>query len=214
MRPYVILNAAMTLDGKIASKAGNAEISCEEDLKRVHEIRSSVDGIMVGINTVLADDPRLTVHKISSKSSPARIVVDSRARTPLDARILNSDAKTIIAVSKKAKKEKINKIKKVASVIVCGDEKVDLKRLVEQLYKRDIKTLLLEGGGNLNWSMLKQKLVDEVRVAISPRIVGGRDATTLVEGDGFRLIKEGIKLELVKSYALGEDFVLEYRVLR
>lgn len=214
MRPHVILNAAMTLDGKIASRAGNAEISCEEDLKRVHEIRSSVDGIMVGINTIIADDPRLTVHKIPSKSNPARIVVDSRARTPLGARILNSEAKTIIAVSKKAKKEKINKIKKVASVIVCGDEKVDLKRLVEQLYRKGIKTLLLEGGGNLNWSMLKQKLVDEVRVAISPRIVGGRDAITLVEGDGFGLIKEGTKLELVRSYALGEDFVLEYRVLR
>ena len=101
MKPYVILNAAMTLDGKIATKTGSSEISGKEDLERVHEIRKEVDGIMVGIGTVLADDPRLTVHKINAKKedNPIRVVVDNKARTPLDFRILNDDAETIIAVS-------------------------------------------------------------------------------------------------------------------
>ena len=101
MKPYVILNAAMTLDGKIATKTGSSEISGREDLERVHEIRKEVDGIMVGIGTVLADDPRLTVHKINAKKedNPVRVVVDNKARTPLDFRILNDDAETVIAVS-------------------------------------------------------------------------------------------------------------------
>ena len=101
MKPYVILNAAMTLDGKIATKTGSSEISGPEDLERVHEIRKEVDGIMVGIGTVLADDPRLTVHKINARKedNPVRVVVDNKARTPLDFRILNDDAETIIAVS-------------------------------------------------------------------------------------------------------------------
>ena len=100
MKPYVILNAAMTLDGKIATKTGSSEISGPEDLERVHESRKNADGIMVGIGTVLADDPRLTVHKIPSSKSdnPIRVVVDNKARTPIDFRILNDDADTIIAV--------------------------------------------------------------------------------------------------------------------
>ena len=99
MKPYVILNAAMTLDGKIATKTGSSNISGEKDLKRVHELRREVDGIMVGINTVIADNPRLTVHKIDAnpEDNPVRVVVDSKCRTPIAARITNKDAKTIIA---------------------------------------------------------------------------------------------------------------------
>ena len=101
MKPYVILNAAMTLDGKIATRTGSSEISGPEDLERVHEIRKEVDAIMVGIGTVLADDPRLTVHKINARKedNPIRVVVDNKARTPIDFRILNDDAETVIAVS-------------------------------------------------------------------------------------------------------------------
>ncbi len=96
---FVILNAAMTLDGKIATKTGSSNISGEKDLKRVHELRREVDGIMVGINTVIADNPRLTVHKIDAnpEDNPVRVVVDSKCRTPIAARITNKDAKTIIA---------------------------------------------------------------------------------------------------------------------
>ncbi|MDI6654637.1 MAG: 2,5-diamino-6-(ribosylamino)-4(3H)-pyrimidinone 5'-phosphate reductase [Candidatus Hydrothermarchaeota archaeon] len=213
MKPHVILNAAITLDGKIASKTRDSRISCREDLLRVHKLRSSVKGIMVGINTAIIDDPRLTVHKIPAKKHPIRIIVDSRARIPLNARVFSGDAKTIIAVSKKAKQSKIKKIRENAEVLICGEKKVDLKRLLKLLYKRGITSILLEGGGTLNWSMLKEGFVDEVRVAIAPRIVGGRNAITLVEGEGFNLISEGVKLGLKKQYKLGEDLVLEYKVL-
>jgi 2,5-diamino-6-(ribosylamino)-4(3H)-pyrimidinone 5'-phosphate reductase len=124
LRPHVILNSAMTLDGKIATRTGSSEISGPEDLKRVHQIRKENEAIMVGINTILVDDPRLTVHKISSTISdnPVRVVVDSKARTPLDARIMSEDAPTIIAVSKKALPENVENLKKKAEVIVCGED--------------------------------------------------------------------------------------------
>ncbi len=214
-RPYVILNAGMTLDGKIATKSRDTKISCYEDLIRVHILRSKVDAVMVGINTVLNDDPRLTVHKIKSKKQPIRIVVDSRARTPLHSRILNNEAKTIIATTKLADKSKIKKLEeKGAEVIICGEKKVDLIKLMEILYDKGIRKLLLEGGGTLNWSMLKHRLIDEVIVAIAPVIVGGKDAVTLVDGEGFDLVEEGIKLKLRRYYILGEDLILEYEVIR
>ncbi len=107
MKPYVILSAAMTLDGKIATATGSSNISGPEDLKRVHELRRECDGIMVGIGTVLADDPRLTVHKVDAnpEDNPVRVVVDSRCRTPIAARITNKDAKTIIAGANEYKYE-------------------------------------------------------------------------------------------------------------
>ncbi len=214
MRPWVVLNAGITLDGKIASRSRDSRISCPEDLKRVHRLRSEVDGIMVGINTALIDDPKLTAHKIEGGRNPVRIVVDSRGRIPLTAQVFKGDAKTIIAVSKKAPADKVREIEEKAEVIVCGEDRVDLRCLMKELYARGIWKLLLEGGGTLNWGMLKEGLVDEVRVAIAPRIVGGRDAVTLVEGEGYDLISEGVRLRLKKSYPLGEDFILEYEVVR
>lgn len=214
-KPYVILNAAMTLDGKIASRSKDSKISCKEDLDRVHRIRKEVDGIMIGINTALIDDPRLTVHRIKGKiRNPTRIVVDSRARIPLKSRIFSDEAETIIAVSEKADEDKRERIRERASIIICGEEKVDLVCLMKELYKRGIRSILLEGGGTLNWGMLKDDLVDEIRVAISPRIVGGRDSVTLVEGEGYDLIEEGKALKLKKYYPVGNDLVLKYEVKR
>lgn len=215
MRPYVILNAAMTLDGKIATQTGSSEISGPEDLKRVHQIRKDSDAIMVGINTVLVDDPRLTVHKISSNPSdnPLRVVIDSKARTPLDARILNNDAPTVIAVSKKAPISKVEKLREKVEVIICGDNQVDLEELMKKLKIKGINTLMLEGGSTLNFSMFENNLIDEVKVCIAPMIVGGKNAKTLVDGDGFDFMASAIKLELKKSYNLGKDLILEYMVL-
>ncbi|MCK9152499.1 2,5-diamino-6-(ribosylamino)-4(3H)-pyrimidinone 5'-phosphate reductase [Methanobacterium alcaliphilum] len=215
MRPHVILNAAMTLDGKIATRTGSSEISGNEDLKRVHQIRKDSDAIMVGINTLLVDDPRLTVHKIDSKrdENPVRVVVDSRARTPPDARILNKDASTLIAVSKKAPLKKIQKLKEKAEVMIMGNERVDLLELMRKLKNKGINTLMLEGGSTLNFSMIENGLVDEVRICIAPMIVGGVNAKTLVDGEGFDFMKDAAKLKLKNSYDLGKDFILEYDVL-
>ena len=220
MRPYVILNAAMTLDGKIATKTGSSEIYGLEDLKRVHELRKEVDGIMVGINTVLIDDPRLTVHKITSEKSdnPIRVVVDNKARTPIESRILNDDALTIIAVSNKVETDNIvfersKALGEKADIFYSKDSSVNLKELMNYLYSKKIKTLMLEGGSTLNFSMLREDLIDEIRVCVAPMVVGGKYAKTLFDGDGFDFMKEAINLELKNSYQLGKDLVLEYKVL-
>ncbi len=110
------------------------------------------------------------------------------------------------------KKEEAERIGKKAEVIICGKDRVDLKCLMEKLYERGVRRLLLEGGGNLNFGMLRDGLVDEVRVAVAPMIVGGKEAVTLVEGTGFSKIEEGVKLHLIKYYTLGQDLILEYRV--
>lgn len=205
----------MTLDGKIATKIGSSEISGKEDLIRVHKLRKEMDAIMVGINTLLADDPRLTVHKIEAKpeDNPVRIVVDSKARTPLNFRILNKDAPTIIAAAENADPEKIDALEKRVTVLKCGKDRVDLESLMKELSRRGIRTLMLEGGSTLNYSMLKNGLVDEVRVCVAPMIVGGMQAKTLVDGEGIDQMCDAIKLKFKKSYSLGEDLILEYEVI-
>ena len=226
MQPHVILNAAMTLDGKIATKTGSSEISGPEDLERVHEIRKNADGIMVGIGTVLADDPRLTVHKIPSSKSdnPIRVVVDNKARTPIDFRILNDDADTIIAVGSicdennpQSDADAVSRAKAIsqkADVFYSSKTPVDLVEFMDYLYSKGIKTLMLEGGATLNFSMIRENLIDEVRICIAPMIAGGRDAKTFFDGEGFDYMKDAVKLELIKSYSCGKDFVMEYKVLK
>ena len=214
-RPYVILNSAMTLDGKMATKTGSSKISGNEDILRVHELRRDVDAIMVGINTVITDDPKLTVHKISAdnQDNPLRVVVDSRARTPISSCILNSDAPTLIAVTEHANSERVKDLNERAKVLICGKERVDLKSLMEKLALNGVKTLMLEGGSTLNYSMLIDGLVSEIRICIAPMIVGGREAKTLADGDGIDYMKDAVKLRLKKSYMLGEDLIVEYEVL-
>ena len=221
MRPYVILNAAMTLDGKIATATGSSNISGKKDLERVHEIRKECDAIMVGIGTVMADDPRLTVHKIDARpeDNPVRVVVDSRCRTPSDARITNGDAKTIIAGANEYKEEFMKsetyeKLKKRGvKFFFSGDRRVDLKALMNYLHEEGIDKLMLEGGATLNFSMIRLGLIDEISICVAPMVVGGADAKTFFDGDGFNTMDESVKLELIDYYPLDKDFILNYRVL-
>lgn len=222
MRPYVILNAAMTLDGKIATQTGSSNISGKKDLERVHEIRKQCDGIMVGIGTVLADDPRLTVHKIDAKpeDNPIRVVVDSKFRTPIDARITNSDAKTIIAVANEYKEgimasEKYETFKnRGVKFFFSGSEHVDLVALMSYLHEEGIDKLMLEGGATLNFSMIKSGLIDEISICVAPMIVGGANAKTFFDGEGFDTMDEAVRLELIDSFSLDEDLILRYKVLK
>ncbi len=221
MRPYVILNAAMTLDGKIATATGSSNISGKKDLERVHELRKECDGIMVGIGTVLADDPRLTVHKIDAKpeDNPVRVVVDSRCRTPIDARITNADAKTIIACANEYKdefkqSEKYETFKnRGVKFFFSGDERVDLVALMSYLHEEGIDKLMLEGGSTLNFSMIRAGLIDEISICVAPMIVGGANAKTFFDGDGFDTMDEAVRLELIDSYSLDKDLFLRYKVL-
>ncbi len=221
----ITINGAMTVDGKIATTSGDSKISSREDLLRVHRLRASADAIVVGISTILADDPRLTVRLVKGKN-PARVIVDSRGRIPIDSQIMRTASKirTIVAVTDQAPEEKIRKLEAVgAQVLVISEGKkgqsaavphgVNLKKLFLRLEKMGLRRILVEGGGELNWSLLRLGLVDELTVTIAPKIAGGRLATTLVEGDGFDEIAQGIRLQLkqVMQKNTGE-LVLHYKL--
>ncbi len=217
IRPYVVLNSAMSLDGKIATSGGESRLSSSMDLERVHRLRASVDGVMVGMGTLIADDPKLTVKLVRGRN-PQRIIVDSNARTPLDAYVIRtaSQTPTIIAVTSKAPKRRTKRLEKAGAVVLtCGTgPQVSLSLLLRRLRAMGIEKILLEGGGTLNWNMLSQGLVDEVFVAISPRILGGAGAVTLAEGGGVARIKDAVRLRLMSARKYGSDLVLRYKVLR
>jgi 2,5-diamino-6-(ribosylamino)-4(3H)-pyrimidinone 5'-phosphate reductase len=193
----------MTVDGKIATTCGNSRISSRLDLLRVHELRSSVDAILVGISTVLVDNPLLTVRLIKRNkgTDPVRVVVDSHARIPIESRILKTAHRieTIVFVSERANEIKIRLVRSAgAIVIIAGAQTVDLLSALSYLKKMGFKKILVEGGGEINWSLLRLGVVSELIVTISPKIVGGRSATTLVEGDGYENISQAIDMELKK----------------
>jgi 2,5-diamino-6-(ribosylamino)-4(3H)-pyrimidinone 5'-phosphate reductase len=213
----VLINAAMTIDGKIATNLGDSAISSKQDLRRLHRLRSSVDAIVIGISTVIVDNPRLTVRLVKRcGTTPVRIIVDSTGRIPLDSKILKSASKinTIVAVTSKTSDRRIDKIKSAgAMVIVAGARTVDLKELFCILKKMGFNKILVEGGGELNWSILQLGIVNELMVTVAPRIVGGRTATTLVEGDGYTRISESIKTELIKiSRQNNGEVILYYKL--
>lgn len=219
----VVINGAMTVDGKIATATGDSKISSKEDLVRVHKLRASVDAIVVGISTIMADDPRLTV-RLAKGTSPARVIVDSRGRTPVESNVLRTAAevRTIVAVTSQAPADKVAKIREAgAEVLVVREGRgynvavphgVDLKELFSSLKSMGMKKVLVEGGGELNWSLLRLGMVDELTVTIAPKIAGGRLATTIVEGDGFDRMSDGIRLRLARvERKKSGELVLLYR---
>lgn len=220
-RPYVILCSAMSLDGKIATRNHDSKLSSETDSNSLHSLRSKVDGIMIGANTALIDDPLLT-NRSGSEREPFRIIVDSQARIPLSSRCLNNMKSTrdhtIVACTIAADEAKVKALQSTgARVLRIGSrQRVDLKELARHLRKLGIETILLEGGGELNWSMLSCGLVDEVRVTVSPKVIGGREATSIVEGDGVALIQDaiGLRLENVNRIQATGEVVLSYTVLQ
>jgi 2,5-diamino-6-(ribosylamino)-4(3H)-pyrimidinone 5'-phosphate reductase len=213
-----MINAAMTVDGKIATICGNAKISSRQDLRRVHKLRASVDGILVGISTVIVDDPLLTVRLIKRKEQedPARIIVDSEGRIPINSKILRTASRvtTIIVVSERASTYNIQKIRSMGAItITAGKRSVNLREAILLLEKMGFRKILAEGGGELNWSLFKLGIVEELIVTISPKLVGGRSATTLVEGEGYKKISEAINLKLNKVVQQDDgELVLFYKV--
>jgi 2,5-diamino-6-(ribosylamino)-4(3H)-pyrimidinone 5'-phosphate reductase len=211
-RPHIILSAAISLDGKIATRTGDSKLSSKSDIKRVHRLRSRVDAILVGKNTILQDDPMLTVRHVRGKN-PIRIVLDSQGQIPTSSKIIQTSyfVPTIIVVSKKASKKNLAKFHKFpVDVIIAGKTRVDLKQLLRYLAKQKIKTILLEGGGATNWDFVNQGLADEVIVTVAPYLVGGADAKTLVEGTGFSKISKSLKLKLHKVVRKNDEIILHY----
>jgi len=213
---YTILNAAISIDGKIATIENDSAVSSKLDLMRVHKLRSTVDGIVIGICTVLKDNPMLNVrYPTKVAKNPTRI--DSKARIPLDSRIIESSKKiqTIIAVTHKASFKKIQQLQnKGVQVLVSGNRKVNIRNLFQQLEKMGLKKIIVEGGGEINWSVLKLGLVNELVVTISPIIIGGRNAKTLVEGEGYTKISDGIKMKLTKTIIQNKNEIVLFYKLR
>ncbi len=218
-KPYVVMKTAMTLDGKIASKTGDSRwVSNEKSRAKVHELRNKLAAIMVGVDTVIADDPMLTTRLESREGrNPIRIVVDSNLRIPLDSRILNSsvEAKTILAVTENAKSDKIEAVEALGNKVLVIDslnERVDLQKLMIKLGEEGIDGILLEGGATLNFSALQTGIVDEVISFIAPKIIGGAEAKSPVGGDGIELMKNAIQLSDIKIDQIDQDLVLTGRI--
>jgi 2,5-diamino-6-(ribosylamino)-4(3H)-pyrimidinone 5'-phosphate reductase len=213
--PKIILSAAISIDGKIATRSGDSKLSSKMDLIRLHKLRSQVDAIIIGKNTVYKDDPLLTV-RYSKGKNPIRIVLDSCGTISNKSKILQTSnkVKTIIVVTKKITNKNLQKLKKFSiEIMIVGENQVNIKSLIKILSKRKIKTILLEGGGTINWEFIKNNLVDEFFITITPYILGGKDAITLVQGEGFDKINKSQKLRLNGIKRLENDLFLHYSKL-
>ncbi|HUU48918.1 MAG TPA: 2,5-diamino-6-(ribosylamino)-4(3H)-pyrimidinone 5'-phosphate reductase [Nitrosopumilaceae archaeon] len=210
--PKIILSAAMSIDGKIATVTGESKLSSKKDLIRLHKLRSQVDAILIGRNTVARDDPLLTV-RFSKGKNPLRIILDSRGTISEKSKILQTSHKvnTIIVASKKISNKNLQKLKNFPiEIIIAGEKEVDVNLLVKILRKRKIKTVLLEGGGTINWEFIKNNLVNEFFITLTPLILGGKKAITLVQGEGFSKISKSSKLRLKRITRLENELVLNY----
>lgn len=223
MRPHVIVNTAMSADGKLSTRERRqVKISGVQDFNRVDRLKAGCDAVMVGIGTVLADDPSLTVKAEECRNNrinrgvdmhPIRIVIDSRARTPPDAKVLHKEAgMRIIAVSKRADAGKVAELKKLATVVIVGEEQVDLKELMEELGRMGIRRVMVEGGGTLIAGLIAAGLVDEIYTFIGNIIIGGKDAPTLADGEGFISESGFCRLTLLEARKIEQGILLHWNV--
>ena len=216
-KPFVVLKAAMTLDGKIATATGQSKwITNETSRAYGYKLRDIYDGIMVGINTVIEDNPMLTA-RVDGGKNPIRIVVDSSLKIDINANVVqDKSAKTIIATTDKADKDKILKLQAqdVDVIVVDKDEKdkVDIEKLLDILGQQNICSILVEGGATLSGSFVAKKLVDKVYFFIAPKIVGGKEAKTPVAGTGILNLQEALALKDIQIEKLEEDILIIGRV--
>jgi len=217
----VVVNAATSVDGKLSTRERRqVRISGEADFDRVDRVRAAADAVLVGAGTVLADDPHLGVKSENRRverlrngrpANPARVVADSRARTPPDATCLNDDAETYLLVSAAAPDDRLRRLREAgATVIEAGSDRVDLTAALDALEEAGVDRLLAEGGGELIYSLFEAELVDELSVFVGSLVIGGREAPTLADGEGF--IEEFPALDLASVERLDDGVVLEYRV--
>lgn len=213
-KPFVILKTAMSLDGKIATYSGESKwITGEESRKSVHKLRNEVSGIMVGVDTVIKDNPELTC-RLENGKNPIRIIADSKLRIPINLKVIEriNEVKTIIATTEFADKDKIINLEKLGVEVLTvksKNSKVDLQDLMSKLGELKIDSILLEGGATLNFSALDEGIVDKVQVYISPQIIGGETSKTPVGGSGISLLKDSYKIKKLTSRTIGEDILME-----
>lgn len=214
--PFVILKTAMSLDGKIATATGESQwITSPESRHRVHKIRDEVDAILVGIGTVISDNPSLTTRLTDKQGKDAtRIILDSHGRTPTDARVINSesDADVIIAVTPNASKKNIAALKEAGAevfVIPEKDGQVCFKSLMQLLGERGITSVLVEGGGKVNASALSSGVVDKLMCFIAPKLIGGKEARGVFDGKGIKHLTDAPELEHLTVTQLERDLLIE-----
>lgn len=216
-KPFIVLKAAMTLDGKIATATGQSKwITNETSRAYGYKLRDIYDGIMVGINTVIEDNPMLTA-RVDGGKNPIRIVVDSSLKIDINANVVqDKSTKTIIATTDKANKDKILKLQAqdVDVIVVDKDEndKVDIEKLLDILGQQNICSILVEGGATLSGSFVAKKLVDKVYFFIAPKIIGGKEAKTPVAGTGILNLQEALALKDIQIEKLEEDVLIIGRV--
>ena len=223
MRPYIIVNTAMSADGKISTRERRqVRISGEKDFARVDRLKAGCDAVMVGIGTVLADDPSLTVKSAECREyrrkqgwddHPVRIVVDSSGRIPLEASVLHKgEGKRVIAVSGRADTAKIAALKKKATVVVTGKDEVDLPALMDTLGTMGIHRIVVEGGGTLIAGLIKAGLVDDIYTFIGNIIIGGKDSPTFTDGEGFIAESTFPRLTLQEACRIEDGILLHWIV--
>jgi diaminohydroxyphosphoribosylaminopyrimidine deaminase/5-amino-6-(5-phosphoribosylamino)uracil reductase len=219
-RPHVTLKGAMTLDGRIADVNGESRwITGEAARLQAHRLRSEADAIVVGVNTVLRDDPRLTVRRERPwPREPLRVVLDTRARTPAGAALIGAGApeRALIVVGDQAPAERVRALEEVGATLLRVDERhghVALDAALAALWTRDVRAVLVEGGGEVHDAFLGAGLVDRVAIFVAPRLLGGRGAPTLVAGAG-RPLKDAIRLGPLAVRPVGEDLLIEADVVR
>jgi diaminohydroxyphosphoribosylaminopyrimidine deaminase/5-amino-6-(5-phosphoribosylamino)uracil reductase len=214
-RPHVILKAAMTLDGKVADRHGASQwITGEAARAEAHRLRSEVDAILVGVGTVLADDPALTVRREPPwPREPYRVVLDSRGRTPAEGRILRGPtaARTLVVVSADAPADPVDRLERAGATVLrvaCRGGRLDLEAVLRELHRREVRALLVEGGPEVHGAFLEAGLVDRVAIFLAPLLLGGRAAPSAVGGGG-RALREALALDDLSVRALGPDLLVE-----
>ncbi len=215
----VVVNAAISADGKLSSREREQiEISNAADFQRVDQLRADSDAVMVGVGTVLADDPSLLVDneklradrmEAGKSANPARVVADSRIRTPPDSRLLDDSAESYLLVSEAAPPDFVAQMEEAgATVISAGESRVDLSAAFDELDEHGIDQLMVEGGGEIIYSLFEEGLVDRLSLFVGPMIIGGREAPTLADGDGF--VSEFPELTLDSVERLDDGVLLTY----
>lgn len=213
---YVVLKYAMTLDGKIASISGDSKwISSERSREWVHKFRTNFDGILVGVKTIINDDPMLSSH--GEGKNPVRIILDPELEIPISAKVLNDNIPTVVIYSSDTKKRKIKEIQKRQKLLIKIDSPygvIDFNNILNELRRISIFSVLIEGGGLTAWNALKFGVVNEIITFISPKIIGGESAITPVEGEGIRRINDSIRTKIVQVKKFGEDVFIKSKILK
>ena len=212
-KPFVISKSAITLDGKIATKTGDSKwITDTKSREIVHQLRDRVDAILVGIGTVLADNPRLTTRLVEDGQDPIRVILDSKLRISNTAKVINqsSSAKTIIICTKLAPEERIAELKAKDNleILQLKQKKVGPQDVLKELGRKNIMSLLVEGGSRVNASFLKDNAIDKLYYFIAPKIIGGSESIPVVAGMGIEKIKEAIEIDNLKVEMLENDILV------